>query len=147
MISIGGWAETGGHFADNGERIADGGFYTMTTNADGSINHQAISTFVDSAIEMMRQYRFDGLDIDCEYPTSMSGAGNPDDKAFAESRRPYLMRSYHELMDAVQERLDIASEQDGIHYMLTIAALFICLTYYVVWKPWKWRSISIMSTS
>lgn len=122
LISIGGWAETGGHFADNGERIADGGFYTMTTNADGSINHQAISTFVDSAIEMMRQYRFDGLDIDYEYPTSMSGAGNPDDKAFAESRRPYLMRSYHELMRVLRERLDIASEQDGIHYMLTIAA-------------------------
>ncbi|WP_438877008.1 glycosyl hydrolase family 18 protein, partial [Bacillus cereus group sp. Bce021] len=85
-------------------------------------NHQAISTFVDSAIEMMRQYRFDGLDIDYEYPTSMSGAGNPDDKAFAESRRPYLMRSYHELMRVLRERLDIASEQDGIHYMLTIAA-------------------------
>lgn len=122
LISIGGWAETGGHFDAHGERVADGGFYTMTTNADGSINHQAISTFVDSAIEMMRQYRFDGLDIDYEYPTSMSGAGNPDDKAFAESRRPYLMRSYHELMRVLRERLDVASEQDGVHYMLTIAA-------------------------
>lgn len=35
-------AETGGHFDANGNRVADGGFYTMTTNADGSINHAAI---------------------------------------------------------------------------------------------------------
>ncbi|MGF1910994.1 glycosyl hydrolase family 18 protein [Vibrio kasasachensis] len=122
LISIGGWAETGGHFGPDGNRIADGGFYTMTTNADGSINHAAIQTFADSAVVMMRQYKFDGLDIDYEYPTSMSGAGNPDDKAFSESRRPYLMKSYHELMRVLREKIDIASQQDGNHYMLTIAA-------------------------
>lgn len=122
LISIGGWAETGGHFGLDGERVADGGFYTMTTNADGSINHKGIKTFVDSAVEMMRKYKFDGLDIDYEYPTSMSGAGNPDDKAFSEPRRPYLMRSYHELMRVLREEIDKASAKDGIHYMLTIAA-------------------------
>ncbi|WP_260259622.1 chitinase C-terminal domain-containing protein [Vibrio intestinalis] len=122
LISIGGWAETGGHFGPDGTRIADGGFYTMTTNADGSINHAGIQTFADSAVAMMRQYKFDGLDIDYEYPTSMAGAGNPDDKAFAEPRRPYLMASYHELMRVLREKLDIASQQDGHHYMLTIAA-------------------------
>ncbi len=122
LISIGGWAETGGHFGADGNRVADGGFYTMTTNADGSINHAGIQKFVDSAVEMMRKYKFDGLDIDYEYPTSMSGAGNPDDKAFAEPRRPHLMKSYHELMRVLREKLDHASAQDGIHYMLTIAA-------------------------
>lgn len=122
LISIGGWAETGGHFGPDGNRVADGGFYTMTTNADGSINHAGIQTFADSAVAMMRQYKFDGLDIDYEYPTSMSGAGNPDDKAFAEPRRPHLMKSYHELMRVLREKLDHASAQDGIHYMLTIAA-------------------------
>lgn len=122
LISIGGWAETGGHFDTNGDRVADGGFYTMTTNADGSINHQGIETFAASAVEMMRKYKFDGLDIDYEYPTSMSGAGNPDDKAFSESRRPHLMKSYHELMRVLREKLDVASAQDGVHYMLTIAA-------------------------
>lgn len=122
LISIGGWAETGGHFGHDGQRVADGGFYTMTTNADGSINHAGIETFADSAVAMMRQYKFDGLDIDYEYPTSMSGAGNPDDKAFAEPRRPHLMKSYHELMRVLREKLDRASAEDGIHYMLTIAA-------------------------
>ncbi|KLV07049.1 chitinase [Photobacterium aquae] len=122
LISIGGWAETGGHFGPNGDRVADGGFYTMTTNADGSINHAGIQKFADSAVEMMRKYKFDGLDIDYEYPTSMAGAGNPDDKAFMEPRRPYLWASYQELMKVLREKLDAASAQDGIHYMLTIAA-------------------------
>lgn len=122
LISIGGWAETGGHFGADGSRVADGGFYTMTTNADGSINHTGIEKFATSAVAMMRQYQFDGLDIDYEYPTSMAGAGNPDDKAFMEPRRAYLWASYQELMKVLRQKLDQASAQDGIHYMLTIAA-------------------------
>lgn len=122
LISIGGWAETGGHFGAGGNRVADGGFYTMTTNADGSINHAGIEKFATSAVEMMRTYKFDGLDIDYEYPTSMAGAGNPYDKDFMEPRRPYLWASYQELMKVLREKLDAASAQDGIHYMLTIAA-------------------------
>ncbi|WP_274007548.1 chitinase C-terminal domain-containing protein [Vibrio parahaemolyticus] len=122
LISIGGWAETGGHFDANGDRVADGGFYTMTTNADGSINHAGIEKFAASAVEMMRKYKFDGLDIDYEYPTSMAGAGNPYDKDFMEPRRQYLWASYQELMKVLREKLDAASAQDGTHYMLTIAA-------------------------
>ncbi|MGD8110307.1 chitinase C-terminal domain-containing protein [Vibrio sp. TRT 17S01] len=122
LISIGGWAETGGHFGADGNRVADGGFYTMTTNADGSINHAGIEKFATSAVEMMRKYKFDGLDIDYEYPTSMAGAGNPYDKDFMEPRRPYLWASYQELMKVLRNKLDAASAQDGIHYMLTIAA-------------------------
>ncbi|WP_375748626.1 chitinase C-terminal domain-containing protein [Vibrio sp. HN007] len=122
LISIGGWAETGGHFDINGNRIADGGFYTMTTNADGSINHAGIETFATSAVEMMRKYKFDGLDIDYEYPTSMAGSGNPDDASFMEPRRAYLWASYQELMKVLREKIDRASAQDGHHYMLTIAA-------------------------
>ncbi|MFA0611744.1 chitinase C-terminal domain-containing protein [Vibrio sp. 10N.222.49.B4] len=122
LISIGGWAETGGHFATDGSRVADGGFYTMTTNADGSINHQGIETFATSAVEMLRKYQFDGLDIDYEYPTSMAGAGNPYDKGFMEPRRQYLWASYQVLMKVLREKLDAASAQDGNHYMLTIAA-------------------------
>ncbi|OAN17653.1 chitinase [Photobacterium jeanii] len=122
LISIGGWAETGGHFGPDGKRVADGGFYSMTTNADGSINHAGIEKFAASAVEAMRKYKFDGLDIDYEYPTSMAGAGNPDDKNFMEPRRPYLWASYQELMKVLRQKLDHASAQDGIHYMLTIAA-------------------------
>ncbi|MCR9421079.1 chitinase C-terminal domain-containing protein [Vibrio sp. RM-69-4] len=122
LISIGGWAETGGHFDTAGNRVADGGFYTMTTNADGSINHAGIEKFATSAVEMIRKYQFDGVDIDYEYPTSMAGAGNPDDKAIMEPRRAYLWASYQELMKVLRQKLDQASAQDGHHYMLTIAA-------------------------
>ncbi|MDF5474049.1 glycosyl hydrolase family 18 protein, partial [Vibrio parahaemolyticus] len=37
-------------------------------------------------------------------------------------RRQYLWASYQELMKVLREKLDAASAQDGIHYMLTIAA-------------------------
>lgn len=121
LISIGGWAETGGHFDVEGNRIADGGFYTMTTNADGSINHAGIETFAISAVEMLRSYQFDGLDIDYEYPTSMTGAGNPDDRDFMKPRRHSLWAAYQELMKVLRQKLDEASAQDGVHYMLTIA--------------------------
>ncbi|MBD1558778.1 chitodextrinase [Vibrio sp. S9_S30] len=122
FISVGGWAESGGHFGVDGERVADGGFYTMTTNADGSINHAGIEKFATSAVEMMRKYKFDGLDIDYEYPTSMSSAGNPYDKEFMEPRRKHLWASYQELMKVLRHKVDAASAQDSHHYMLTIAA-------------------------
>ncbi len=122
LISIGGWADTGGHTDVNGNRVQDGGFYTMTTNADGSINHAGIEKFATSAVEFIRKYQFDGVDIDYEYPTSMAGAGNPYDKEFMEPRRKYLWASYQELMKVLREKLDAASAQDGTHYMLTIAS-------------------------
>src|SRR5687768_443841 len=44
LVSIGGWAETGGYFDANGNRIATGGFYTLT---DSQTN---INTFADSCV-------------------------------------------------------------------------------------------------
>lgn len=122
LISVGGWAETGGHFNEHGDRVADGGFYTMTTNADGSINHQGIEAFANSAVDFIRSYGFDGVDIDYEYPTSMNDAGNPLDFGVSNSLRAYLMDSYVELMRVLREKLDEAGEQDDTHYMLTIAS-------------------------
>lgn len=122
LISIGGWAESGGYFSDDGSRVASGGFYSMTTNADNSINYAGINTFADSSVAFIRQYGFNGVDIDYEYPTSMDNAGNPDDFAIANARRAGLMASYIELMKTLREKLDAAGAQDGQHYMLTIAS-------------------------
>ncbi|MGL5759288.1 chitinase C-terminal domain-containing protein [Plesiomonas sp.] len=122
LISIGGWAETGGYFDDNGKRVASGGFYTMTTNPDGSTNTAAIQTFAKSAVDFIRKYGFNGVDIDYEYATSMTGAGNPDDFAVSDKLRPYLMKSYSVLMKTLREELDKAGAADKKHYMLTVAA-------------------------
>ncbi|MBB0246150.1 chitinase [Streptomyces alkaliphilus] len=122
LISVGGWAETGGYFGSDGERVASGGFYTMATNADGSVNHAGIATFAESAVEFLREYGFDGLDIDYEYATSMRDAGNPLDQWVANPRRAGLNKGYEELMRELRERLDRAGARDGRHYLLTVAA-------------------------
>jgi chitinase len=121
LISIGGWAETGGYFDETG-RVANGGFYTMTTNVDGSINHAGIKAFSDSVVTFIKKYGFDGADIDYEYPSSMSDSGHPDDFDFSNPRRAALHTSYLALMKSLRETLDKAGEVDGQHYMLTIAS-------------------------
>ena len=115
MVSVGGWAETGGHFA-NGTRVNDGGFYTM------SDSEASMTTFANSAVTFLRTYGFDGIDIDYEYATSMPNAGNPLDFTYSNARRASLMSRYVTLMKLLREKLDAASAQDGKHYLLTVAA-------------------------
>ncbi|SFC90383.1 chitinase [Streptomyces aidingensis] len=122
LVSVGGWAETGGYFDDDGDRVASGGFYTMATNADGSVNQAGIDTFADSAVAFIRQYGFNGVDIDYEYATSMKDAGNPLDWAVSNPRRAGLMKGYTALMKTLREKLDRAGAEDGQHYLLTVAA-------------------------
>ncbi|WP_175409465.1 chitinase C-terminal domain-containing protein [Streptomyces sp. TRM64462] len=122
LISVGGWAETGGYFDDNGDRVASGGFYSMATNADGSVNQAGIDTFADSAVEFIRKYGFNGVDIDYEYPTTMKDAGNPLDWSISNGRRAGLVQGYSALMKTLREKLDRAGAADGRHYMLTVAA-------------------------
>ncbi|CAD2223920.1 CBM5-containing protein-Chitodextrinase-CBM5-containing protein, family CBM5-GH18 [Pseudoalteromonas sp. 3J6] len=121
LISVGGWAETGGYFDETG-RVESGGFYTMTTNADGSINHAGINAFAQSAVEFIEKYGFDGVDIDYEYPSSMNDSGHPDDFPISNARRAGLNASYQVLMKKVREELDRAGEAAGKHYLLTIAS-------------------------
>lgn len=106
LVSVGGWAETGGYFDSSGERVADGGFYTLT----------------DSQVAFIRTYGFDGVDIDYEYANSNGKAGNPEDFAFSEPRRAKLWSGYEALMKTLRERLDVAGAADGRHYLLTVAA-------------------------
>jgi chitinase len=116
LVSIGGWAETGGYFDDNGNRVNTGGFYTLT---DSQSN---INTFADSAVAFIRQYGFNGVDIDYEYATSMTDAGNPLDFGVANARRATLMNGFANLMRTLRQKLDAASAADGKYYMLTVAA-------------------------
>ncbi|HCV02390.1 MAG TPA: glycoside hydrolase, partial [Pseudoalteromonas sp.] len=122
LISVGGWAETGGYFGEDGTRVNSGGFYTMTTNADGSVNQAGIDAFAKSAVEFIETYGFDGVDIDYEYPSSMNDSGHPDDFPISNARRAGLNASYRVLMQKLREELDIAGEKAGKHYLLTIAS-------------------------
>ncbi|MEV0176235.1 chitinase C-terminal domain-containing protein [Streptomyces sp. NPDC050803] len=122
LISVGGWAETGGYFDDNGTRVNSGGFYSMATNADGSVNQAGIDTFADSAVDFIRKYGFNGVDIDYEYPTTMKDAGNPLDWSLSNARRAGLVKGYAALMKTLREKLDRAGAADGRHYLLSVAA-------------------------
>lgn len=102
LISIGGWA---------GSR----GFYTMLDTDTG------INTFADSCVEFIRQYGFDGVDIDFEYPSSTSQSGNPDDFDLSEPRRKTINERYNVLMKTLREKLDKASSEDNKPYLLTAA--------------------------
>ncbi|WP_264031402.1 glycosyl hydrolase family 18 protein [Cellulosimicrobium sp. SH8] len=113
--AVGGWAETGGYFDASGNRVASGGFYTMTES------QARIDTFADSVVDFVRQYGFDGIDIDYEYPTSNNQAGNPDDFQISDKRRGQLFQGYVNLMKTLREKLDAAGAQDGEYYMLTTA--------------------------
>ncbi|GAA1517299.1 glycosyl hydrolase family 18 protein [Streptomyces albidochromogenes] len=122
LVSVGGWAETGGYFADNGDRVNSGGFYSMATNADGSVNQAGIDTFADSTVAFIKKYGFNGVDIDYEYPTTMKDAGNPLDFSYSNGRRAGLVKGYAALMKSLREKLDRAGAADGKHYLLTVAA-------------------------
>ncbi|MGW4380291.1 chitinase C-terminal domain-containing protein [Kitasatospora sp. NPDC004531] len=122
MVSVGGWAETGGYFDDSGKRVNSGGFYSMTVNADGSVNQAGINTFADSAVNFIKKYGFNGVDLDYEYPTSMKDAGNPLDYSISNAKRASLMKGYAALMKTMREKLDRASAADGKYYLLSVAA-------------------------
>ncbi|MYM94943.1 chitinase [Rugamonas sp. FT81W] len=109
MLSVGGWA-------------GSGGYYTATTNADGSLNTAGINTLADSMVAVLRQYTFfDGIDIDYEHPTTNNEAGNPLDFSLSKPRLAGLMKSYNVLLKTVRQKLDTAAVADNKYYMLTIA--------------------------
>ncbi|GAA2745501.1 glycosyl hydrolase family 18 protein [Kitasatospora cinereorecta] len=122
MVSVGGWAETGGYFDDSGTRVSSGGFYNTTVNADGSVNQAGIDTFAASAVDFVKKYGFNGVDIDYEYPTSMKDAGNPLDASISNAKRASLVKGYAALMKALREKLDRAGAADGKYYLLSVAA-------------------------
>jgi len=103
LISVGGWA-------------ASGRFYTMLDTQSQR------NTFADSCVAFIRQYGFDGVDIDFEYPSSTPLCGNPLDFGVAEPRRAVIYANYVDMMRILREKLDAASAADGKQYLLTIAA-------------------------
>ncbi|WP_250674822.1 glycosyl hydrolase family 18 protein [Paraclostridium ghonii] len=102
LMSVGGWG---------GSR----GFYAMMDTDNG------IDTFVESCVDFIRTYGFDGVDIDFEYPSSTSQSGNPDDFDVSEPRRSNINARYNIMMKKLREAIDKAGKEDGKDYLLTAA--------------------------
>jgi len=71
-------------------------------------------TFAQSAVDFLREYKLDGLDIDWEYPVEGGETHNihsPDDK-----------KNFTLLMKTVRAALDAAGSEDNKYYLLTIAS-------------------------
>ncbi|MRG27490.1 glycosyl hydrolase family 18 protein [Laceyella tengchongensis] len=93
LISVGGWTWSGGF-------------------SDAALTDASRTRFADSAVRFIRQYGFDGVDLDWEYP--VGGGLNPG--------RPEDKQNFTLLLAKVREKLDAAGQADGKHYLLTIAA-------------------------
>ena len=94
LISVGGWSES--------DRFSD-----------VALTPEARAKFAESAVAFMARYGFDGVDIDWEYPTGGGEEGNIE--------RPSDKTNFVLLLAALRTALDAQGEQDGQHYLLTIA--------------------------
>ncbi|MEN9659414.1 MAG: hypothetical protein RL571_2879 [Pseudomonadota bacterium] len=123
LLSVGGWAETGGFFNEADGRTVSGGFYALTTDpVTGAVRQDRIDIFAKSAVTFLEKYGFDGIDIDYEYPTSMNDAGNPEDWKIGNAKRGELWKGYMALIKTLRAELDKAAAAKGKYYMLTIAS-------------------------
>ena len=94
LLSIGGWNGSGGF-------------------SDAALTAQSRATFVESAVDFLRRYHLDGLDVDWEYP-SLPGAGN--------KYRPEDTQNFTLLLKDLRERFDREQKATGRRLILTIAA-------------------------
>jgi chitinase len=98
LLSVGGWAHND----------PPNGWQFTTMAATAKYRHE----FIESAIALLRQYDFDGLDIDWEYPGSSERGGFPADRKNYVS----LLAEFHAAMRAEAKR------SGKSELLLTIAA-------------------------
>lgn len=95
LISVGGWTWSGRF-------------------SDVALTASSRAAFASSCVDFMKQYGFDGIDIDWEYPVGGGLASN--------TTRPEDEQNYTLLMAELRDQLDAAEAADGREYLLTIAA-------------------------
>jgi chitinase len=94
LISVGGWTWSGSF-------------------SDVALTEDSRKAFADSCVAFIKQYGFDGVDIDWEYPVT---GGLPTN-----IRRPEDKYNFTLLLQTLREKLDAQGSADGKHYLLTIA--------------------------
>ncbi|WP_410770357.1 glycosyl hydrolase family 18 protein [Fontibacillus sp. BL9] len=94
--------------------VSVGGWSWSNNFSNAAKTEENRRTFANSAVQFLREYHFDGLDVDWEYPVE----GGEDDN----SRGPEDTENFTLLMKTVREALDAAGSEDGKYYLLTIAS-------------------------
>lgn len=94
--------------------LSVGGWTWSNRFSDTAASEETRKNFAKSAVDALRAYGFDGVDLDWEYPNVEAIPGN--------SYRPEDKQNYTLLLQEVRNQLDAAGEQDGKHYLLTIAS-------------------------
>lgn len=75
-----------------------------------SANPASRAKFVENCVGLIRDYKFDGIDIDWEYPGFAEHSGTPADK-----------ENYNLLLQELRSALDNLEQETGQHYGITAA--------------------------
>ncbi|WP_379134727.1 glycosyl hydrolase family 18 protein [Paenibacillus sp. sgz500958] len=94
--------------------ISVGGWTWSNRFSDVAATSATREVFANSAVDFIRKYKMDGVDLDWEYPVSGGLAGN--------SYRPEDKQNYVLLLQKIREKLNAAGAADGKTYLLTIAS-------------------------
>lgn len=94
LISVGGWNDSGKF-------------------SDVALNDKNRTIFAESVAAFIKQYGFDGVDLDWEYPVKGGLSSN--------TTRPEDKQNFTLLLKKLREVLDRQGQQDGRYYWLTIA--------------------------
>lgn len=94
--------------------ISVGGWTWSNRFSDVAATAATREVFANSAVDFIRKYKMDGVDLDWEYPVSGGLAGN--------SYRPEDKENHVLLLQAIREKLNAAGQADGKTYLLTIAS-------------------------
>lgn len=93
--------------------ISVGGWDYSVYFSDAAATEQARSAFAESCVQFLKEYGFDGVDIDWEYPVSGGLTGNHN--------RPADRENFTLLLQTLRNRLDRQQAADGRTYLLSVA--------------------------
>lgn len=94
------------------------GGWTLSHNlSDVAADEEARQVLAQSAVDFIREFNMDGLDVDWEYPAQPEwGAGHPGNATKDEDPENFIL-----LLKDIREALDAAGAEDGKDYLVTIA--------------------------